>query len=224
MSLPMSKKDKDVDLMCDDIHKTKANACADKLWFVGHRSRKYPENEPELEKHCKETANLIKCVKDYTDVCGNEVHRQLANVMLYTVKTLDRSYCTKSSKKTELMSFSVCGNHIRDQSNKCMDQFMIALGKSSAYTTKLKVPHACCAFHNLKSCIMSSAFNDNKCNEKTVDLYEKYISSMASNTVNMMCSDYEEDSDKCQHLPHLPKGTKYSKALSVIDGFGSILD
>ncbi|CAG2181276.1 unnamed protein product, partial [Oppiella nova] len=221
---PIDRKDRDVESVCDDEHKIKANVCADKLWFVGRRSRKYPENEPELEKHCKQTANLIACVKDYTDVCGKETHKQLANVMLFTVKQIDKNYCTKSTKKQELMSFSACGNQIRDQSNKCMDQFMVELGKSNAFETRMKVPHACCAFHELKACIMSSARKARMCSEKSMDNYEKYITSMAGNTLSLMCTDYEEDSDKCQHLPHLPKGAKYSKAPSVIDGFGRILD
>ena len=53
---------------CSREAKARADTCADKLWFVGRKSRKYPENEFELQKHCKQTTNLIKCVKHFTDM------------------------------------------------------------------------------------------------------------------------------------------------------------
>ena len=128
---------------CSRDAKRMADICADKLWFVGRKSRKYPENEWELQKHCKQTTNLIKCVKDFTDLCANEGQRQLANVMLFTMRVNDKSYCTKAAKSRELMSLGVCGNQIREQTDKCMDVFLLLLGKSNAYETRFKVPHAC---------------------------------------------------------------------------------
>ena len=38
-----------------------------------------------------------------------------------------------------------------------------------------------------------------------------------------MCNEYEDESDKCQSIPRLAKGIKYSRALNVIDGFGNLL-
>ncbi len=44
------------------------------------------KNFPKMKYKCsKQTTNPIKCVKDYTDQCGKEVQKQLANVMLYIV-------------------------------------------------------------------------------------------------------------------------------------------
>ena len=137
------RKEKALNVGCTSEAKSTANTCAEKLWFVGRKSRKYPETDPELQKHCKQTSILIKCVKDYTDLCGNELHKQLANVMLFSVRTHDKSYCTKSGKKQEFMSLGVCGNHIRDQTSKCMDEFLVMLGKANAFESKFKVPNAC---------------------------------------------------------------------------------
>ena len=78
-----------------------------------------------MTKHCKETTELIACVKDHTNRCGNELQKQLANVMLFTMKTNDKLYCSKSAKRQEFLSFGVCANKIRDQSNKCMEKFAV---------------------------------------------------------------------------------------------------
>jgi len=138
-----NKNKKNPKIKCDDQSQANADNCADKLWFVGKNSRKYPESEPQMLKHCKQTLNLIKCVKDFTDQCGQGVQKQLANVMLYTVKMNQKSYCTKSSKREEVISFSSCGNSIREATNKCMESFLNGLGKANSAESKYKVPQAC---------------------------------------------------------------------------------
>ncbi|CAG2172194.1 unnamed protein product [Oppiella nova] len=220
----ISKKPKEP-IKCDVESRKKADACADKLWFVGRNSRKYPETSQQMQKHCKQTNALIRCAKDYTDSCAKGVQKQLANVMLFTAKTNQKSYCSKASKREEVLSFASCGNAIRDPSSTCMDTFLVNLGKANAMESKFKVPHACCAFHGLKSCIMRAARDKGSpdCVDKKMENYEKYINAMAGNTLNLMCTDYEEDSDKCSKLPPLPTGAKYSKAPTIMVGFGNLL-
>ena len=121
----------------------KANTCAEKLWFAGRHSRRFPESSEQLTKHCKETTELIKCVKDVTDRCGNEMHRHLANAMLFTMKSTEKTYCSKAVKQKEFLSLGVCGNHIRDQSSKCMDRFLLSLGKANRYDNRYKIPYSC---------------------------------------------------------------------------------
>jgi len=216
---------KNPSIKCDGETRKKANVCAEKLWFVGKGSRHYPENMQQLQKFCKQTTGLIKCVKDYTDVCGKGIQKQLANVMLYTVKMNQKSYCTKPSKKDEVISLSSCGNAIREQSNVCMENFLTGLGKANSVEAKHKVPQACCAFHELKSCIMKSGRTKGSpsCGDKELENLERYINAMAGNTLNLMCSEYDEESDKCTQLPPLPKDVKFSKPPSIIVGFGQLL-
>lgn len=139
-----ARKPSAAQVKCDDQSRKKADSCADKLWFVGKNSRKYPESDSQMQKHCKQTLNLIKCAKDYTDSCAKGVQKQLANVMLYTAKMNQKSYCAKLNKREEVISFASCGNAIRDESSVCMDQFLMDLGKAnSVEESKHKVPHAC---------------------------------------------------------------------------------
>jgi hypothetical protein len=73
---------------------------------------------------------------------------------------------------------------------------------------------------------MKSAQNagNNICGHKKCDDFEKYINSMSGNTLNLMCGEYEEDSDKCEKLPSLSKSTKFSKPPTIIVGFGQLLE
>ncbi len=65
---------------------------------------------------------------------------------------------------------------------------------------------------------------NNICGHKKCDDFEKYINSLSGNTLNLMCGEYEEDSDKCEKLPSLPKSTKFSKPPSIIIGFAQLLE
>jgi hypothetical protein len=130
-------------IKCDEENRIRANACAEKLWFVGRNSRKYPENEAQMHKYCKQTANFIKCVKDYTDQCGQETQKHLAHMMLYYLKINQKSYCSKSVKREEVISLSSCANSLRSESSACMDRFMNDLGKSNGVEFKYKIPEAC---------------------------------------------------------------------------------
>ncbi len=138
-----SNHNRNHEIKCNEENRIKADVCAEKLWFVGRKSRKYPENEVQMQKYCKQTINLIKCVKDYTDQCGKEIQKQLANVMLYSVKANQKSYCNKAAKRDEVISMSMCANSIRDESSACMDKFLTDLAKSNEVETKYKIPEAC---------------------------------------------------------------------------------
>jgi hypothetical protein len=62
------------------------------------------------------------------------------------------------------------------------------------------------------------------CGDRQLDNFEKYINAMAGNTLNLMCTDYEEDSDKCSQLPPLPKNSTFVKPPTIIVGFGQLLE
>jgi len=224
--LANNRDNKNNKIKCDSENRHKADSCADKLWFVGKNARKFPETQNQMQKHCKQTTNLIKCVKDFTDNCAKGVQKQLANVMLYTVKMNQKQYCTKSVKRDEVVSFSFCGNAIRDASSDCMEEFLNGLGKAKEVDSKNRVPTACCSFHQMKSCIMKAArkLGGPVCTDKPIENLERYIDAMAGNTLNLMCNEYEEDSDKCSQLPSFPKNMKHTKAASIIVGFGELLE
>ena len=131
------------DIDCSENSRKKANICGEKLFFAGQHSRPYPQTDQQLSKYCGETTELVKCVAQYTDNCRKGIHRPTSSVMLSTIRRNQRTYCLRSTKRQELLSLASCGNAIRDESTKCMDQFLLVLGQASFAERTFKIAHGC---------------------------------------------------------------------------------
>ena len=81
------------------------------------------------------------------------------------------------------------------------------------------------SFYELKKCILRSAhdMHSTECSDSSMESLDKYLSTLSVNTLNLMCNEYEDESNKCQSIPKLAKGVKYSRALNIIDGFSTLL-
>lgn len=129
---------------CNKSNLRKADLCGEKLFFVGKNSRPFPSTEQELGKYCSQTTNLVQCVKRYTDKCANDVQRNLANVMLYTVRGLHKNTCGSKSKRKNLIVMSKCVNGIRKKSTDCMNSMLVEFGQANELNDQqYKVPYAC---------------------------------------------------------------------------------
>ena len=61
------------------------------------------------------------------------------------------------------------------------------------------------------------------CDEKSADQFEHYTTQMAGNTIQLMCSEYDADSDKCGRVLKLAFVKKDVKVpSSLIKAFGNL--
>ncbi|CAG2105858.1 unnamed protein product [Medioppia subpectinata] len=212
---------------CGDERRLRAYLCAERLFFAGHNSRLLPETDLQLDAHCRETPRLIQCVKDFTDRCRHGLHRSAATVMLSTVRFNDRNYCFRPEKRHQLVAMASCGNGIRAHSDRCMNEFLLALGRADHVPVKrYRVPHGCCAFYELKACILKGGAQysgPSVCTSKQLDQLDRYMDAMAGNTLNMICGDYDQESDRCSRLPPLPSDPHIRPADSLFLGFGQLI-
>jgi len=210
---------------CTDSRRQSAYMCAEKLFFAGNNSRLLPETEAQLQAHCSESNELMKCVKDFTDKCRHGLHKSIATIMISTVRFNTRNYCFRPQKRAELLSMASCGNAIRTESTACMDPFLWSLGRANHAVKRYRVPHGCCAYYELKTCILKSGetYGKGMCSHRQLDYFGRYMQGMAGNTLNFMCGDYDEDSDRCARLPPLPTGPHIQKAASLFLGFGKLI-
>lgn len=82
------------------------------------------------------------------------------------------------------------------------------------------------AFNRMKACISEAADKAGRdvCAQKPKELFEQYINQMAGNTMELMCSDYGEDSDKCTRVMKMPFNQSKSKPpSSLLRAFGDLL-
>jgi len=215
-------------IKCDEKALEKADLCGEKLFFVGKNARLFPSSEPEAEKYCSQTQTLVTCVKKFTDRCAsNDLQRQLANVMLYTVRSHHKGVCGSKQKRGQLMTMSKCANTIRKKSTECMNKMLIQYGEAIGLEdNKYRIPYACCAFHKMRQCITGAAEKAGKdvCSAKAMDIFEQYIGSMAGNTLELMCAEYDADSDKCASIKKLKVDAKRAKTpKSLMTAFGDLL-
>ena len=64
-----------------------------------------------------------------------------------------------------------------------------------------------------------------KCSETEVNKIENLVDSFANDSLNLLCSDYTEDSDKCSAIvDKTPKWTKELTSKSFILPFVAILE
>ncbi|XP_054153423.1 uncharacterized protein LOC128952112 [Oppia nitens] len=212
---------------CTEVHRLKANRCAEQLFFVGRNSRQIPETEVQLQKHCTETGPLMRCVTDFSNRCRQGLHRTMSTVMVATVKFNNKNYCMMTEKSQELMAMATCSNVIKSETNQCLDVFLLALGRANHAHRRHRIPHGCCAYYQMKTCVLNEAAKHNipggRCTGHRVEYVERYMNSMAGNTLNLMCGDYDEDSDRCQKLSPLPTDADIEPAESIFAGFGKLI-
>ena len=79
------------------------------------------------------------------------------------------------------------------------------------------------SFFQLKTCVLKSTKRQSKCTQTKRQQLERYIDAMAGNTVNLICGQYDQDSDRCMRLPALPSGPQIYRATDIINGFGRLL-
>ena len=132
-------------VLCNSAGLEKADLCGEKLFFVGKNARLFPSTDPETEKYCGQTQNLVQCVKKFTDKCAqNEVQKNLANVMLYTVRSHHKGVCGSKAKRSQLVVMSKCANSIRKKSTNCMNKMLVEFGRANAMKeSKYRIPYAC---------------------------------------------------------------------------------
>lgn len=78
----------------------------------------------------------------------------------------------------------------------------------------------------MRNCISGAADKANRdiCNPKATEIFEQYIGNMAGNTLELMCSEYDADSDKCVSIKGMPFDPKKAKPpKSLLEAFGDLL-
>ena len=98
---------------------------------------------------------------------------------------------------------------------------------NSHHSKKLKYLflHFSSSFHRMKSCVLEHAERQPKyCDSKSIEYFDQYISNMAGNTLQLMCSDYDGDSDRCQRINRLSYDiSKIIVPKSILKAFGNLL-
>jgi hypothetical protein len=71
----------------------------------------------------------------------------------------------------------------------------------------------------MRECILSLKDKVDICTDEHMQITERFISSVTSNSLNFACNEYSEDSDKCQNLIPPKKRKNQRRTKSMIMAF-----
>ncbi|CAG2172136.1 unnamed protein product, partial [Oppiella nova] len=139
----------------------------------------------------------------------NNAPKQIAGVLLYTVKGAVKQFCKKKTRQLDnLLKAGACSNAANTQVNKCYTKLIDKyLGIQNSQDDKKKMPWLCCSFYEILECIPRDVQGVKKCTPIAVDSMLGFIRSMTGNIIDMFCSDYTEGSDKCEKLVSVHSGS-----------------
>lgn len=161
----------------------------------------------------------LKQVTNYVVNCLPEYATKTANILVYTTRAQTKQLCNKPSKRlSNLLEAAQCANDAITGFQSCNLRFIDALlGAETVKSHKLRLPIACCNFHEMKKCFWDKGQDYAKCNDQKLANIDKFVEALTGNLLGVVCSDYDEDSDKCAKVvdeltPKRPKGVRRPKS------------
>ena len=75
---------------------------------------------------------------------------------------------------------------------------------------------SCSEFYKLKACIIEKGSKYDVCTEKRLDVISRFIDSLTGNTVDILCTETEEGSDRCNKIvvPKRDRSVKRAKSFA----------
>ncbi|KAH9394153.1 hypothetical protein TYRP_021287 [Tyrophagus putrescentiae] len=195
--------------------------CLDRLIMFGDESFVYPTNLKEMNKRCREVKDLSGCTNKYVDSCLKGETKNSVKIIMYGVLKSARQFCSTAARKSSFFTFGACVNRHRAEQLKAVRAINRQWHGIKLFPdAKMRLPMICCTYSVFKRGMLEPL--EKRCTEKEVTNFERLIDSYASEGLNLLCSDYTEDSDRC--APLLKKIPKWTKAIKTKVIFLTIVD
>ena len=178
-----------------------------------------------------ETKALVKNVESYIKKCTKSLSKQLFSVYIFTIKSQLNQLCKKDSKRRqEMLESSKCVNSAKQAFAQCVDRTIDHLQRIKLVDDNKKIPHLCwsvamnnlifqgnylwvCSseYHDNKACNAEGARKSGQCTEENLEAIDRFVDSVAGNSLNLLCGDFQEVTDKCKNIGKLPQNVKNPK-------------
>ncbi|XP_054155299.1 uncharacterized protein LOC128953803 [Oppia nitens] len=159
-----------------------------KLVIIGDSDRKFPKKIEDLPMFCNASLEMIKIVDQYNQRCNKQLNKQVMSLSVHTARTQMANVCKSGKKQDQLMAAFPCATKSNKSVNKCMTRLIDAMiGAQNLQNDKLKIYMIIIALSHAPPGAMTR-----------------------QKVLNLLCGDYEEDSDKCRTMK-TPKRLKSQK-------------
>ncbi|XP_054155320.1 uncharacterized protein LOC128953824 [Oppia nitens] len=143
----------------------------------------------------------------------------MTGVLTFAVKNVVKQLCKKDSKRlTEIINSTPCVNKANAEFTKCYTQVIDSLQGAKYANESKRIPHLCCEYYKMYPCFYERTKRFPICSTKKVDTVSDFVRNIFDNMVGLICGDYTENSDKCDHLelpPKKPKNDKRTKSFAI---------
>ncbi|XP_054155170.1 uncharacterized protein LOC128953681 [Oppia nitens] len=192
----------DIKLNCNKNNEKQLDEVIQNLYLFGAPDRQYPTVKKDMKKFCSDNEKYQKFIKEYGIKCKKGLSKQVLGLMMYSVAKHSTGICKSNQRTNEFLNIGNCGNTAKNDTIKCWKNLIKAVDSISYNTNnKLKIPLICCNYYVLKTCSQKSyESRPNQCNSKAIDGHEKLLNAFALDTLKLLCSEYNEDNDKCDKI------------------------
>ncbi|CAG2166997.1 unnamed protein product [Oppiella nova] len=179
----------------------------------GPEDYSFPKTREDLKEYCRHDARELS--KKYSDDCLEGTSQTLLTLGNYNFDKVNKQYCSKSGKKKDaFVSWGSCGNSARPKLGVCWTKMISVLAVANKVRNdKSKVPIVCCNYYEWVRCTVSALKEkaSTTCSKEAIDGYESHIRKSTVESMNLICSKYEDDSAKCASLMTELPNTKPKK-------------
>ena len=171
--------------------------CLPKLVVYGDRSFEPPKNDEQLDRHCVQLDENLKCVSSYSRDCLPVFARNIYSVVTRRMKTQFAKRCKSKDGRRDFLNMMACADleHM-EPAHKCMDMFIAHLEHIGQGNQNRQIELTCCTFQLFQDCIFSLP-KQSRCTQrkvsadKSIDYVKTIINSIGGDMMEFMCGRYE---------------------------------
>ncbi|CAG2166862.1 unnamed protein product [Oppiella nova] len=172
-----------------------------KFVTIGNSGRKFPESKGQvLQKYCAEESKLLTDIEKYKNNCFRDLSKQAFGILIFSFKGAIKNFCSKKESKRldELIVATPCINKYNTNVvGKCYETILDELLGAKNGPENKRIPYMCW-YDGLAG----------KCEPKHIETTVWFFKLLFGDAINLLCTDYTEESDKCSKLGVTPKRLK----------------
>jgi hypothetical protein len=123
---------------------------------------------------------MIKEIERYKTKCMKNLTKQMAGILIFSLKNVINQLCKKDSKRlTNLIASTPCINAANSQINKCYSNLIDKiLGAQNASETR-RIPHVCCEYYKFFPCVATRTKRISACTEFHISTASDFVRSLS---------------------------------------------
>ena len=126
---------------CDQEDARKIDEIVSRIHTYG-RTDNFPLTVAEAKPFCKDRIAWVARMEDYKNACLKQQPKQIASVIIYSMKTIINSYCKNphAKKMTDFLTTTGCANDAKSAYQQCNDDYidlLLAVWDTTSGKTRL---------------------------------------------------------------------------------------